>query len=170
MRLPTPSIERLIAGLILVSMGGAAHAADAPGLVAEFFKDTTSYPDELKDAKPFLVRVDGKVSYSTSGGDFGKSKLHENFSVRWTGSLTAPKAGLYTFATESDDGSRLFVDGKPVVDNGGVHAAIRKDGTIELGAGAHQFKLEYIQGGGEAVCKLLWKTPDGKEEAIPPVR
>ncbi len=168
MHLPTPSIERLLASLVLVSAGAALQAADAPGLVAEFFKDTTTYPDELKPGtKPFLVRVDARVNVGASAGQFSKTKLAENFTARWTGVVTAAKAGTYEFATESDDGSRLSIDGKLVVDNGGTHAMARKAGTVELGAGPHQLKLEYIQGGGESGCKLLWTPPAGKEEAIP---
>ncbi|HLX63797.1 MAG TPA: DUF6797 domain-containing protein, partial [Planctomycetota bacterium] len=75
--------------------------------------------------------------------------------------------GKYDFMTQSDDGSRLSIDGKKVVDNGGVHPPELKNGSIELKAGDHKLLLEFFQGGGGAECILGWKVPGGKRETIP---
>ena len=63
--------------------------------------------------------------------------------------------------------SRLLIDGKLLVDNSGNHPMIKKAGTVELSAGAHQLVLEFIQDEGGAGCRLLWQVPGGTEEVIP---
>ena len=77
------------------------------------------------------------------------------------------KDGKYEFATESDDGSRLFIEGKEVVNNGGVHPVQLAKGNVELKAGDHKLVLEFFQGGGGAACVLGWTVPGGKRENIP---
>ena len=51
--------------------------------------------------------------------------------MKMTGMLAVPKDGEYEFATKSDDGSRLFIDEKQVVDNGGVHPEQERKGKIK---------------------------------------
>ncbi len=158
----------LLVGLV-ASMASAVAADQSPGLVAEYFAFDKGIGDfqDLKDLKPTLVRIDKQVNYDDQEGPFYGTKLKENFEARWTGSVVAAKAGQYTFTTESDDGSRLFIDDKQVVDNGGPHAMGKKSGQVELTAGEHQLRLEFFQGGGGAGCKLYWAPPGGSEAVIP---
>lgn len=68
----------------------------------------------------------------------------------FTGYVTVPADGVYTFYTTSDDGSKLFIDNVQVVDNDGLHGAQEKSGTIGLKAGKHAITgLFFEQGGGE---------------------
>jgi glucose/arabinose dehydrogenase len=154
---------------LVASLASAVAADQSPGLVAEYFAFDKGIGDfqELKDLKPTLVRIDKQVNYEDATGPFYGTKLAENFEARWTGTVVAAKAGQYTFTTESDDGSRLFIDDKQVVDNGGPHAMGKKSGQVELSAGEHQLRLEFFQGGGGAGCKLYW-TPPGAGEAVIP--
>jgi hypothetical protein len=155
------------ASALLLLLGIPLGAADsAPGLVGEYFADAKAYPAELKQA-PTLVRIDKQVNFAAVTGDFYKSRLNENFTVRWSGSLHVEKAGEYQLDTESDDGSRLSIDGKLLVDNGGVHPMTKKAAAITLSAGDHALLLEFIQGGGEAGCRLLWTPPGGQEVPVP---
>jgi hypothetical protein len=159
---PLPTLSALF-----VSLAAQLGAADlAPGLVGEYFADAKEYPAALKQP-PTLVRVEKQINFPGVAGEFAKTKLSENFTARWSGVLRVAKAGSYQFTTESDDGSRLSIDGKQVVDNGGVHPMDKKSGTVELTAGDHQLVLEYIQGGGEAGCRLLWTPPGGSEVTVP---
>ena len=50
-----------------------------------------------------------------------------NYSVKWTGTLTPPTTGTYTFGLTSDDGSRLFINGKQVIDNWRDQASQHRD-------------------------------------------
>lgn len=162
-------ISRTSLLVTLVASLSSAFAADqAPGLVGEYFAFDKAVGDfqDLKDIKPTLVRVDKQVSFDSGEGPFHGTKLAENFETRWTGSLKVDKQGTYTFTTESDDGSRLFIDDKQVVDNGGPHAFIKKSGQVELSAGEHALRLEYFQGGGGSGCKLYWTPPGGSESVV----
>ncbi len=89
----------------------------------------------------------------------------DRFSVRWSGKLTAPVSGEYVIGTESDDGSRLFIDGQLIVDSWGHHAMEQKSGKAILEKGKkYDIRLEYYDAGGNAAAKLLWKLPRNKEE------
>jgi hypothetical protein len=56
-----------------------------------------------------------------------------NFAAKWIGNIEIKTAGLYTFSTTSDDGSRLWINNQMVVDNGGYHAAQTKSGRYGVG-------------------------------------
>src|SRR5687767_10019793 len=143
-----------------------SQAADLePGLVAEYFEGIAAFP--ASTPKPVLVRVEKQVNYGDVSGDFYGSKLESNFYVRWTGTLRVEKAGEDAFFTTSDDGSRLYIGGMGVIDNGGVHAMTEKAGKAQLAAGDHEIKIEFFQGGGEAGCRAEWQPPGAGRQPIP---
>jgi plastocyanin len=82
------------------------------------------------------------------------------FGVVYTGKLTAPKDGDYSFYLASDDGARVSIDGKKVVEHDAVAPASDIfEGKVKLKAGEHDFKLEYFQAGGGADIFTAWKGP-----------
>jgi hypothetical protein len=87
--------------------------------------------------------------------------------VRWTGFIRVPTAGIYEFFLESDDGSKLTLDGVTVIDNGGVHALQRKSRKVNLSAGLHAIKAEYGDAGGLAEITLSWARPGEKPVPVP---
>ena len=87
--------------------------------------------------------------------------------MKFTGMISIPRPGKYTFFTSSDDGSRLYIDSKEVVDNEGVHPTAEKQGDIELEAGDHPITVTYFQAGGEWVLKVEWSGPGITREEIP---
>jgi hypothetical protein len=140
------------------------------GLMGEFFAGETLAMDSPKiaaDAKPDVVKFTPTVNFESVGQNFAGSGLSSKFFVRWTGVLKVPQDGKYTFFTESDDGSHLFIDGQEVVNNGGAHPMIEKQGEVELKAGDHPLKLELYQGTGGVGCKLSWQA-EGMAKAIIP--
>jgi alpha-D-xyloside xylohydrolase len=79
----------------------------------------------------------------------------QNFSVRWTGFIQAPETGVYDFKTVSDDGVRLYIDDKPLINDWGVHAPTADHAQIPLIAHTrHKFRLDYFQGGGGAEIRM----------------
>ena len=73
------------------------------------------------------TRIDREIS--TAGVARAWRELTpEAFRVVWTGYVVIPETGTYTFATTSDDGSTLTIDGFQVVDNGGNHVPLTKSG------------------------------------------
>ena len=96
----------------------------------------------------------------------------DGFSVRWTGEVEAPVTGDYTFATNADDGVRLWVNGRLVVDDWQLHqATLRRSAPVKLTGGVrYSIKLEYFENGGSAALRLLWAYPGQQEQTIPQAR
>ncbi len=122
------------------------------GLMRKLFMDRRS--DEI----PIRSSVDFRnldFEYKTEK----EKPIRSPFAYSWEGLLTVAEAGSYDFALESDDGSRLFIDGYLVVDNSNTHARRFKEGRVALGKGLHRFHLEYFDSGGEAFLKTTWRKP-----------
>ncbi len=92
--------------------------------------------------------------------DFGSESappapgLTENYSVRWTGEVSAAVSGAYDFLTNTDDGVRVFVDKKLAIDDWKEHATTTNKATLDLKAGRHSVVIEYFQGVGGAVVQF----------------
>jgi putative heme-binding domain-containing protein len=99
--------------------------------------------------------------------DFAKGRNTDNYGLLFAGSLFVPSEGLYTLRTSSDDGSRLYIDGKSVVDNDGSHGTVSKSGQIQLTAGAHDILVTYFNSGGAESLSVHWSGPDFEDQEIP---
>lgn len=161
-----------ILGLLVAASAFAQEpAADEvkPGLIAEFFnigKAMEEFPVIPADRKPDLRRIDRKINFEHTTETFPGTQMSDHFYVRWTGKVRIPRDGKYTFFTESDDGSRLWIDGKVLVDNGGLHAMEEKSGELELKAGDHEIKMELFENDGEVGCKLSWESANMTKEIL----
>jgi hypothetical protein len=116
------------------------------------------------EGEPLEMRVDRTLVFDWSGG----TPLQPPWSVEWRGFLLADQTGRYRFALESDDGSRLWIDGLTIVDNGGVHGEQRQSGDVHLARGRHAIRVRYFDAGHGAVFRLLWTPPGRSEAALPP--
>ena len=75
--------------------------------------------------------------------------------------------GVYAFFTNSDDGSKVYIDYKLVVDNDGLHGAVEKRGVVPLKAGFHRIMVTFFEKTGGDVLKVFWKKPGAEKERIP---
>ena len=91
----------------------------------------------------------------------------DNISCRWTGFVRIETAGKYTFYSTSDDGQRLWVDGRQLIDDWNMHGPQEKSGQIDLAPGHYPFKVEFMQGGGGASIVVSWSGPGIKKQVIP---
>lgn len=162
----------MLVAFCVAMISKAAVAADPePGLLGEYFALGSNVEDfpKLDDKKPTLKRVDKKIDFRSTGPTFPETKLDNHFAIRWTGKIKIPKDGVYTFYLESDDGSRLVIDGKTVVDNGGLHEMQEMQGKVELKAGEHDLRIDYFENenDGGAGCVLSWKTQGLTKEVVP---
>ena len=115
-----------------------------------------------------VSRVDPAVDFNFGNGSPASGIGQDTFSARYTGQVQAPTSGEYTFTTTSDDGVRLFVDGKLLVDNWTDHGPTDDSGTVTLEAGKrYDVALDYYENGGGAVIRLLWQPPGGTRQVIP---
>ena len=162
----------LFIGVVLLLNVNRLSAAEnvEHGLSGEYFEigiALDDFPKIGEDKKPILKRVDKTINVDATEDAWPGTQLTDYFFILWTGKIQTPKAGKYTFFLESDDGSRLFIDGKQLIDNGGRHHMTEKEAAIELSAGPHVIKIEYFENEVHAGCKFSWQPPDGAKEIVP---
>jgi len=141
-----------------------------PGLLAEYYQTpegSEDFPDFPANKAPDLKRVDKNINFESTQDDWPGTKFKDFFYIRWTGKIRIPADGKYTFFLESDDGSRLFLDGKQVVDNSGVHAMEETSGAVQLTAGEHALKAEFFEKDIDAGCRLRWQSDKIEKQIVP---
>ncbi len=89
--------------------------------------------------------------------DLSVSKRKEKYGVVYTGSLDAPKDGDYFIRIASDDGARVLVAGKKVVEHDGLHGPQLKEGKVNLKKGTHDIRVEYFAYGQPNSFRAGWK-------------
>jgi hypothetical protein len=145
-------------------------AGGEPGLLAEYYRTedgTEDFPDFPASKAPDLKRVDKTINFDSTQDNWPGTKFQDFFYIRWTGMIRVPADGKYTFSLDSDDGSRLFIDGRQVVDNGGVHGMEEVSGSVQLTAGDHALKVEFFEKDIDAGCKLSWKSDKIEKQIVP---
>ncbi|MFH0878644.1 MAG: glycoside hydrolase family 3 C-terminal domain-containing protein [Lentisphaerota bacterium] len=124
---------------------------------------TEYFNDRDLRGNPVAVHYEKAVDFNWKEQAPIKGLQEDGFSVRWTADVRPTASGTYHLGLTSDDGSRLKIDGKLVIDHWGDHGAEQKDAKIELVKGqTYRFEVEYYDAGGGAMIKLGWVTPDAK--------
>ena len=157
-RLAVYLFSAILAYVLLSAVRRTIPAGD--GLAAQY------YDNPAWTGNPFYSAIDRTPSAAQIQRRWGDTS-RSAFSIVWTGYLTAARSGPYQFATTSDDGSRLYVDGQLVVDNGGRHSAETRSGRLQLARGPHAVRLEYVQFGGEIEMTWSWAREDGRFSPVP---
>jgi len=117
------------------------------------------YPNPNLEGTPFTHRVEGsggKFAHNWGAGSPLSGFPADNFSVRWRGVIDIPEDGIYTFQLGSDDGSRLFVNNEPIINQWQDQAFEVKTAHVGLSKGRHQVRVEYYERGGDARVSLNW--------------
>jgi len=137
--------------------------AMSPGVQAEYYEQrlTNCSIEEISKLSP---KTKGRIKHF--GLDVSPRRT-EDFALKLTAVLRVPKTGKYTFYGTSDDGSRIYIDSKLVVDNDGEHAATQKQGEVELSEGDHPIIVTYFQGVADAELKVEWEGPGLARQSIP---
>ncbi|WP_324752397.1 PA14 domain-containing protein [Roseovarius sp. Pro17] len=99
-------------------------------------------------------------------GSFWEGGNSDNFAMLTTGNLNVKEAGTYTLYLTSDDGSALYIDGEPVIDNDGLHGTTTQRVKLDLSAGAHEIEVRYFEARGAATLALEWAGPDSNGERV----
>ncbi len=127
-----------------------------------------SYYDGIGLTGPARTRLDKQVDFDWSTGQALPGLDGDTFSVRWTGRILAKGSGVYTFTTNSDDGVRLFVGNKRVIDNWTDHSPAENSGSVSLVAGQlYDIRLEFYEDFGTAVIQLFWQGPGVPRQIVP---
>jgi beta-glucosidase len=158
----------------------AAGSAEQ-GLKGEYFRGR-----ELA-GEPALTRVDARVAFRWDRGaptddlvaqgqlPVERALSGDDFSVRWTGQLLPPVSGRYELSVGANDGFRLFVDGRIVLESWDLNPRVQsKSASVDFEAGkAYEIRLEYFEDIRDAEVRLAWRFPGAKppfEEALEAAR
>ncbi|MCL7453734.1 MAG: PA14 domain-containing protein [Anaerolineae bacterium] len=106
---------------------------------------------------PRFQRNDAAIDFNWGAGSPRRDIPDDNFSVRWSRRMNFNRTGTYRFRTVSDDGVRLWVDGRLVIDawHDGVST---NEALVDLAAGPHDLRLDYYEHVGGAMIQLAITT------------
>jgi beta-glucosidase len=145
------------------AQGNAPATGALPAIGGQYFGSGLQgayYDNTTLSGTPVATRTDPDVSYTWTGSPPIAGLGSTNYSVKWTGTLTPPTTGTYTFALSSDDGSRLFIDGKQVIDNWRDQGTNTEQAAVQLTAGQSvPVEVDFYQAGGDSVVNLGWQPP-----------
>ncbi|WP_406308355.1 LamG-like jellyroll fold domain-containing protein [Streptomyces griseoaurantiacus] len=153
--------------------GASAHssgqeAVAVHGLKGEYFQ--MSAPGARDFAHLGGTLLDPQVNFTGLTDTFQElTGRTEHTTARWTGQIEAPATGDYTFYAIGDNGFRLFIDGKAVIDHWEPDwDKEQTSAAVHLKAGEkHDFRLEMFQDTGGANMFLRWSTPTLAKQVVP---
>jgi alpha-mannosidase len=126
---------------------GKSGATLVPGVTCSLYQGEFRTVPQFAELTPASTSTLATVSLPDKHPD-------ERFALHCTGYLRIPEDGVYTLGLRSDDGSRLAVDGTPLIDNDGVHDKQERRGELALAAGLHAIDVGYIQWSYGAVLEM----------------
>lgn len=138
-------------------------AATGTGLYGEYYRGK-GFRERL------LTRTDANVNFNWGTGSPDPLVPADHFSVRWSGWLQAPSSNDFTFFVNADDGVRLWVDGRLLIDDWREHPGERSAGIRLTANHKHDIRLEFYENGGVAACQLSWSGPGVAKAIIPTER
>jgi beta-glucosidase len=123
------------------------------GFTAEYFTN----PD--LEGNPAVSRVEQAINIQDAS-DPAPGISGERYSARWTATLHPAVTGSYNLTFTGDDGYRVYVDGKLLIDRWMKQAVYTSSAQAHFEAGkTYDLKIEYFQNGGDAVAQLKWMPP-----------
>ena len=169
---------------VMVVADGRAPDNEQPGLMAHYYRYAVNWDGNWPDTSPVPSASPSQWTFSNYAYSRKESVINHQFinngwfTVRWQGLLdTHPRpeanagSATYEFEIWADDGCRLYVDGRPLIDSWIPCAedspAARRTATVVLTPGKHEIVVEYFQGqslknGDRDPIKLSWSCPDRK--------
>ena len=140
--------------VVAIPASALRNVEGKPGLSAEYFASRNL------EGTPALKRVDESVDFDWGMLQPAPELPANNFSVRWTGKLTPTVTGTYRLGAIADDGVRVYLDGKLIVEDWTEHAPTTVTAEVTLQAGqSYDVKMEYYESQIGAVAKLVWQPP-----------
>ncbi len=151
--------------------GSTTYAPDALRGNIYFLPTGTSHLPDLKTLQPvgtLYSRTLDVPSRNFTSGFPGITNRFEWFAIRYTGTLHVPADAAYGFRIVSDDGAKVSIDDKLLIDNDGLHGALSRSGTAMLTKGSHMIAIDYFQGPRTALALEFFCTAQGMPEHLFP--
>jgi signal transduction histidine kinase/ligand-binding sensor domain-containing protein/CheY-like chemotaxis protein/protocatechuate 3,4-dioxygenase beta subunit len=145
---------------------------DKPGLWGQYFQlgyRPRTIPTLPPGARPTSARAEPTINFprANSGPSLGRGELNGEFYARWSGKLRMERTARVGLILEAEDGGRVSVDGKLLIDVDVWHPARKKMAELELTSGDHPVMIEYFNESGGNGCQLFWSVDGGSREIIP---
>ena len=136
-----------------------------PGVNAEYFANTNL------SGEPALKRVDPTVNFEWNRVPPVPGLSPSSYSVRWSGELVTPVDGDYRLGAATDGASRLFLEGKKIIDDWNLRGAGTITRLVHLQAGRpYPFRMEFSHTWRDATARLIWLPPNLTQEAVDAAR
>jgi hypothetical protein len=139
------------------------------GLVYYIKHNRTQLPnfEKLKPAGPAIYASSLNLPpQSFTEGFPGVTDRNEWFAIDYSGRFWIADPGMYTFSLLSDDGSKLYIDERVIIDNDGLHTPLEKTAAIDLAGGLHHIRVSYFQGPKYQVALVLKVAGAGQEPRV----
>lgn len=155
-------LEKSLRDQFTAATSQEADVQDLDDLEFRFYRDTF---EKLPDFDQLKAETVGPVPAKKL--DIGLATREDHFGFVFTGTLIVPEDGEYIFALDSDDGSRLSLDGKTLIEYDGIHGVGRPQRTsATLKAGRHPLRVDYFQGRFGKGLQLSWSGPGFKRRSL----
>jgi alpha-L-fucosidase len=138
----------------------AAITSTSPGLNYSVYEGEWS-------KLPDFASLNAKSTGVSNGIDISSKKGAEKYGFTFSGLINVPIDGIYNFYISSDDGSKLFIDDKLLIDNDGLHGLGEKNGEVPLAKGYHKIGISYFQATGGDDLIVQWQSPGFGKQVIP---
>ena len=140
-------------------------AAAGPGFDALRFRFFMGDWNALPDFSKLKPHREGELPDKKL--DIQLEGMSEHFGIVFEGTVTVKDGGKHQFHLASDDGARLSIDGKPLIEMDGIHPSSQVQGRpIDLTPGPHTVKVEYFEQSGQEELYLGWAGPKFTETAL----
>ncbi len=159
--LPPGGAKELVPQRVLYTEPPTVPTPPTGGLLGHYFDNSDLY------GEPVLVQLDAEPQFEWGSESPGPTIPADDFSVRWLGTVTAPVAGTYTFATHTDDGALVWINGKLIVDDWVTRSATR---TATFQGHANQkipIRVCHYENTGGARAKLYWESDSRPRQLVP---
>lgn len=137
---------------------------DVRGLRGEYFATIDM------SGEPMITRIDPCIQFDWQNYSPAAVIPADSFSVRWTGKIHPTREGDYYFFVSGNNGFRLYLDDRLILDEWTNPSFLSKNTTVFLGSGRdYRIRLEYYENRGEAQITLGYR-PVAEPKSLEAVR
>ncbi len=137
-----------------------------PNIAYKYYDSFKEYLEELPDFSKLGAPARSGYIHELSLGELDVEGK-DQFAVLLTTRLQIDETGFYKFDLTSDDGAKLYIDGKLIVDNNGSHSAKMESGSIHLKKGLHSLRIEYFDDCEEESISLYYQSETIVRQPVP---
>lgn len=134
-----------------------------PGIAYKYYEGY----DGLKSTDAMISKGELKEQGIMDSITIEQAKAEDHFGYVFDGLFKAGKKEVYIFSLTSDDGAKLFIDDKCIIDNDGSHSILPVDAYVALDKGYHKIRLHYFEDYMGQQLDIFLTTKDMRKKALP---